>query len=351
MREGKGLMKTHPVRHFLSVISPLAAGVVLSGVVALMSLLIEQFLWSAWGKLVPAAVLALVMGIFLNGVASRPVFTKGLDFSAKKILQLAIALLGLRIVLDDILGLGFQTLLIVTMAMLLTVLSGIALARLWGRSDAYGALAGGATAICGASAALAISTVIPEKERSDADTAFVVLSCNLLATIAMMAYPPLALGLGLDARETSIFLGGSIHDVAQVVGAGMAVSTGVAGLATIVKIYRVFLLLPVVMLIGGFLRHQQPSQSLKPQVPVPYFAFAFLVLAVLNSFGIVPEALRIFLLDISRWGLLLAIAALGLKTSISALAALGLRHVLVMLCLMAVIGLAVLLPILAFSQA
>ena len=87
MREGKGLMKTHPVRHFLSVIRPLGLGVVLSGVVALMSVLIEQFLWSAWGKLVPAAVLALVMGIFLNGVASRPVFTKGLDFSAKKILR------------------------------------------------------------------------------------------------------------------------------------------------------------------------------------------------------------------------------------------------------------------------
>ena len=351
MREGNERMKANPVRQLFSDIPLLGAGVALSGAVALLSLLVEQYLWTAWGRLIPAAVLALVMGIFLHGVASRPVFTKGLDFAAKKILQLAIALLGLRIVLDDILGLGFQTLLIVTMAMVLTVLSGIALARLWGRSDAYGALAGGATAICGASAALAISTVIPEKERSDADTAFVVLSCNLLATIAMMAYPPLALWLGLDARETGIFLGGSIHDVAQVVGAGMAVSTAVAGLATIVKIYRVFLLLPVVLLIGGFLRHQNTSQSLKPKVPVPYFAFAFLVLAVLNSFGFVPDLLRIFLLDLSRWGLLLAIAALGLKTSISALAALGLRHVLVMLCLMVVIGLAVLLPVLAFSQA
>lgn len=351
MHEGKMQMKVNPVHYLVSTIIPFRAGLMLSGAVAIVSLLVEQFLMSIWGKLVPAAVLALVMGIFLNNVAMRPRFTQGLDFAAKKILQFAIALLGLRIVLDDILGLGFQTLLIVTMAMVLTILSGIALARLWGRSDAYGALAGGATAICGASAALAISTVIPEEERSDADTAFVVLSCNLLATVAMIAYPPLALWLGLDGRETGIFLGGSIHDVAQVVGAGMAVSTGVAGLATIVKIYRVFLLLPVVMLIGGFLRQQTTSPSLKPKVPVPYFAFAFLVLAALNSFGAVPEVLRFFLLELSRWGLLLAIAALGLKTSISALAALGLRHVLVMLCLMVVIGLAVLLPILSFSQA
>lgn len=344
-------MKANPVQHIYSLIIPFGAGVVLSAVVAFLSVLVEQFLWVTWERLVPAAVLALVMGIFLHGLANRPVFTQGLDFAAKKILQWAIALLGLRIVWDDILGLGFQTLLIVTMAMVLTVMSGIFLARLLGRSDAYGALAGGASAICGASAALAISTVIPENQRSDADTAFVVLSCNLLATIAMMAYPPLAFWLGLDARETGIFLGGSIHDVAQVVGAGMAVSTGVAGLATIVKIYRVFLLLPFVMLIGSFLRHQNTSQSLQPKVSVPYFAFAFLVLAALNSFGVVPDPLRIFLLDLSRWGLLLAISALGLKTSIAALAALGLRHVLVMLCLMGVIGLAVLLPILALSQA
>ena len=125
----------------------------------------------------------------------------GLNFCAKKVLQVAIALLGLRIVLDDIIGLGMQTLLIVTMAMVMTIVCGIALARLLGRSDAYGALAGGATAICGASAALAISTVIPERDRSDADTAFVVLTCNLLATVAMIGYPPLALWFGLDARD------------------------------------------------------------------------------------------------------------------------------------------------------
>ena len=99
----------------------------------------------------------------------------------------------------------------------------------------------------------------------------------------MIGYPPLALWLGLDARDTGIFLGGSIHDVAQVVGAGLAVSTGVAGLATIVKIYRVFLLLPVVLLIGVYLRGQSEGETAQAKVPVPYFAFAFLALAALNS--------------------------------------------------------------------
>lgn len=327
----------------------LAAGIAVSVLVALASVSGETLITTLYAQTVPAAVLALVIGIFLHGVARRPVFQAGLDFCAKKLLQLAIALLGLRIVFADIVGLGLQTLLIVTMAMVLTILCGIAVARLLGRSDAYGALAGGATAVCGASAALAISTVIPDKDRSDADTAFVVLTCNLLATLAMIAYPPLAAWLHFDAQQTGIFLGGSIHDVAQVVGAGMAVSVTVAGLATIVKIYRVFLLLPVVLLIGSYLRGQAQGDGPQARVPVPYFAFAFLGLAALNSYGFVPESVRTILLEMSRWGLLIAIAALGLKTSLAALAALGLRHVLVMVTLMAVIGLAVLLPILAFA--
>ena len=343
------MIRSNAARHFFSAIPYYSAGVALSAVVAVVSGVGERLVLDGVGRPVPAAVLALVIGIFLHGIARRAVYAAGLDFCAKKVLQVAIALLGLRIVLDDIIGLGMQTLLIVTMAMVMTILCGIALARVLGRSDAYGALAGGATAICGASAALAISTVIPERDRSDADTAFVVLTCNLLATVAMISYPPLALWLGLDARDTGIFLGGSIHDVAQVVGAGMAVSAGVAGLATIVKIYRVFLLLPVVLMIDAFLRGQNNADPAHAKVPVPYFAFAFLVLATLNSFGLVPDVVRVGLLEISRWGLLLAIAALGLKTSLAALAALGLRHVLIMLCLMIVIGMTILLPILAFA--
>ena len=334
---------------FFSFVPRYGAGILLSSAVALLSVFAEHSILQGVGRLVPAAVLALAIGVFLHGIARRPLYVAGLDFCSKKILQIAIALLGLRVVFDDIIGLGMQTVLIVTMAMVMTIVCGIALARVLGRTDAYGVLAGGAPAVCGASAALAIATVIPERDRSDVDTAFVVLTCNLLATVAMIGYPPLALWLGLDARDTGIFLGGSIHDVAQVVGAGLAVSTGVAGLATIVKIYRVFLLLPVVLLIGVYLRGQSEGETAQAKVPVPYFAFAFLALAALNSFGLVPDLWRVMLLEISRWGLLLAIAALGLKTSLASLAALGLRHVLIMICLMGVIGATVLLPLLAFA--
>lgn len=329
---------------FVRLVGP---GIGLSILVALASHVAERVLAGSLGKPVPAAVLALVIGMAAHGISRHPVFTAGLTFSSKKLLQVAIALLGLRIVLGDIVSLGLTTVLIVVGSMAVTLVGGVVLARLLGRSEAYGALAGGATAICGASAALAISSVIPDQQRKDADTAFVVLACNLLATLAMIGYPLVAGWLHFDERLTGIFLGASIHDVAQVVGAGLSVSEATAGTATIVKIFRVFLLLPVVLAIGLFLRRDKGNDggAIKAKVPVPLFAFAFLALAGLNSLEVVPQALRLALLDGSRWGLLVAIAALGLNTSIEALVKLGWRHMLVMVVLMLVIGLASLVPI------
>ncbi len=332
------------VSEFVRSVGP---GFALSVVVALASHLCERLLGGLWGKPVPAAVLALVIGMAAHGISRNPVCAAGLTFSSKKLLQVAIALLGLRIVLADIVGLGLTTVLIVIGSMAVTLACGVVLARLLGRSEAYGVLAGGATAICGASAALAISSVRPDGQRKDTDTVFVVLACNLLATLAMISYPLVAGWLHFDERITGIFLGASIHDVAQVVGAGLSVSETAAGTATIVKIFRVFLLLPVVLAIGLFLRRSQGADggAIKAKVPVPLFAFAFLALAGLNSLELVPQDLRLALLDVSRWGLLIAIAALGLNTSIEALVKLGWRHMLVMVVLMLVIGLASLIPI------
>lgn len=334
------------VRSVVQQAAAIMPGLGLSVGVALLSSLSEQVLAGSWGKPVPSAVLALLIGMAGHGISRKPAFAVGLLFSSKKLLQLAIALLGLRIVLADIVALGPITVMIVIGAMTLTMVCGVGLARFLGRSDAYGALAGGATAICGASAALAISSVIPDRQRQDADTAFVVLACNLLATFAMIFYPLLAGWLHFDERITGVFLGASIHDVAQVVGAGLAVSEATAGTATIVKIFRVFLLLPVALVIGTWLRHgQQDEGAIKAKVPVPLFAFAFLALAGLNSLELVPQGLRLLLLDVSRWGLLIAIAALGLNTSIAALVRLGWRHMLIMLGLMLVIAIGSLVPI------
>jgi uncharacterized integral membrane protein (TIGR00698 family) len=170
--------------------------------------------------------------------------------------------------------------------------------------------------------------VLPDYKDRDADTAFVVVAVNALATVAMVLYPPLCAALAFDERVTGIMLGATIHDVAQVVGAGYAVSDLAGNTAVVVKLFRVFLLLPVVLAIGWWFA-ARGGHAERAKVPVPVFALVFLALVVLNSLGIVPPLLKAAAVEASRWGLLLAIAALGLGTSVKAIARVGWRHMVV----------------------
>ena len=282
---------------------------------------------------IPAMVLALIIGIALNPIAARPAFAPGLTFCVKKLLRWAVALLGLRVALGEIIALGLPVALLVVVSMALTVVAGFALARLFRQAPGFGALAGAGTAVCGASATLATSIVVPNYNGKEADTVFVVIAVNALSTLAMVLYPPLCAWLGLDTTFTGVMLGATIHDVAQVVGAGYAVSEPVGNTAVIVKLFRVFLLLPVVLAIGWwFLRSGEEAGDAK--VPIPVFALVFLALCIVNSaMPYVPSLTPVYapikdmLVFASTWGLLIAIAALGLGTSLTAITALGWRHV------------------------
>lgn len=313
---------------------PLLPGVALASAVSIAAVFAEPLVRTASGGrlALPGMVIALIVGIALHGLAARPLFEPGLTFAVKKLLRWAIGLLGLRVALGDIVGLGAGTLVLVVAAMAVTITTGIWLARRVGAHDGYGALAGAATAVCGASAALATTTVLPHYQARAADTAFTVVAANALSTLVMLAYPPLAILIGFDATKTGILLGATIHDMAQVVGAGYAVSDPVGNTAVVVKLFRVFLLLPVVLIIGWwFMRRGEAAHEAK--VPVPVFALVFLVLVVVNS--ILPNtALAVpyaqvkgWLVAVSNAGLLIAIAALGLGTSITAILSIGWRHV------------------------
>jgi uncharacterized integral membrane protein (TIGR00698 family) len=308
----------------------MAPGVALSAAVAVVAVLAAPLVAKALP--IPAMVIALIIGIALNSLARKPVFQPGIVFCVKTLLRWAVALFGIRIALGDIIALGWGTAILVIVTMVLTVLSGFLFARLLGQTDTYGALAGAGTAVCGASATLATSIVLPQYKGKEADVAFVVVAVNALSTVAMVLYPLFCIWLGFSQTKTGIMLGATIHDVAQVVGAGYAVSEPVGNSAVIVKLFRVFLLLPVVLGIGyWFARGNAASAAAK--VPAPVFAFFFLGLCILNSvipmlgLGPIYAPIRTALIEISNWGLLIAIGALGLGTSISAIAALGMRHV------------------------
>ena len=319
-----------------ATIRKLAPGVLLSLAVAVASYLAAPLLKAATGGrlALPDMVIALIIGIALFSVASAPRFEPGITFCVKKLLRWAIGLLGLRIALGDILGLGLGVALLVVASMALTIAAAMWLARALERDAGFGALAGAANAVCGASATLATASVVPDYPRKGADVAFTVVMANAVSTVVMLAYPPLCAWLGYEDRLTGVMLGATIHDMAQVVGAGYAVSEPVGNTAVIVKLFRVFLLLPVVLVIGWwFLR--QGERAGEAKVPVPVFALVFLALCVLNSLMAANPALaaslgypgvKAALGEASKWGLLIAIAALGLGTSLKSILTIGWRH-------------------------
>lgn len=141
----------------------------------------------------------------------------------------------------------------------------------------------------------------------------------------MIIYPILCVALGLDDRAAGIFVGATIHDVAQVVGAGFSLSTESGETATLVKLIRVTLLAPVVLIYSLILRnissYTQGSTNRPPLVPV--FVLGFISLAIMNSVGLMPPALAMILADLSRWALLFGIAAVGMKTSLKSLGEMG----------------------------
>jgi len=273
----------------------------------------------------PQFLYALFFGISLNFLADDPRTRPGVEFAARTLLRLGVALLGARITLDQIASLGAATVALMVVAVLATMAFGAWLARSTKQPVADGLLTGGAVAICGASAALAIAAVLPRNERSSQFTLLTVVGVTLLSTVAMIVYPLVVRMAGFDASAAGIFLGGTIHDVAQVVGAGYIISPEAGANATYVKLLRVAMLLPVVLGLSFAFRASRGSVRGTPLVP--WFLLVFAALAAASSAGWLPQAAVATLSDVSRGCLVTAIAALGVKTSFKEFTSLGWRPV------------------------
>jgi uncharacterized integral membrane protein (TIGR00698 family) len=281
--------------------------------VAVLVAIASAFLAEHYGA--PVMLFALLIGMALHFLAADPTCAQGLDFAAKTVLRLGVGLLGLRLTVSDIQTVGIVPSLAVIGFVIATFACGIGLARLLGRRTAFGMLAGGSVAICGASAALAIASVLPHRPDRETDTLFVVIAVTVLSTIAMITYPILFTALGLSDLESGFLIGATIHDVAQVVGAGYSISDEAGVIATFVKMLRVALL-PVVMLIVMLSFRNAQSQRLQ----LPWFLVMFVTLAILGNTGFVPQTVTNVAADASRWCLIVAIAALGVRTSLAEIA-------------------------------
>jgi len=300
-------------------------GALLCGVIAMAASFISRLHGG------PQLLYALLFGVAFHFLHEDTKVRPGIELCTGIVLRLGVALLGARITVAQIAALGWSTALIVVGCVLSTIFGGIWFARRLGLSTTQGLLSGAATAICGASAALAISAVLPRSREQERFTLLVVVSVTSLSTLAMLLYPLLVHALRLSPAWAGLFLGGSIHDVAQVVGAGYLMGQETGDAATIVKLFRVSMLALVVIAVSAAYRSRRaggtPQTPQTPQRPalVPWFLWLFLLLVVLHSMHVVPDFAQPWIGDVSRGCLIVAIAALGVKTSFQMLLQTGWR--------------------------
>lgn len=295
-------------------------GLLLAGTVALAAA--HMAAWQGG----PVMLYALLIGMGFHFLAMDRRCQPGITMTTKPVLRLGVALLGVKVTLADMAGLGLNAISLSVSALLVALLGGYAVGRALKLDRTHALLSAGAVAICGASAALAIAAALPTRRQCEKSTLLVVVGVTALSTLAMLAYPLLTRLFGLNDTQAGLFFGATIHDVAQVVGAGYLVSDHAAEVAAVTKLMRVACLVPVVVIIAWLFR-EKGNEAAAAAPPFPFFLLGFLALMAANSAGLLPTPLVAGLGELSRGCLILAVAGLGMKTSLRSMAALGPRPV------------------------
>jgi uncharacterized integral membrane protein (TIGR00698 family) len=294
-------------------------------------------------------VFALALGVIVGNLPTArnaQSVEAGLTFSIRWLLRTGIVLFGLSVTLQQVFVLGPQVIVLDLMVIATIMIVGYSLGTRWLKLDPETALLTSAgSAICGAAAILATAATIRAKP---AVTAMAVATVVMFGSLAMVVYPAMFPLLGWEEGLYGIFIGATLHEVAHVVAAGNAVGADAQANAVIVKLVRVMLLVPFLLILGKWwLKDHGASQGNgEPagKLTVPWFAFGFVAMVVINSLIALPEALNTSLTLIGQIALTMAMAALGYETRFEKLRALGVKPLilgLVLFLLLVVGGIAV----------
>ena len=297
-------------------------------VVAILATMAAASLNQRYGA--PLTLMALLIGLALNFLSADRRLTPGLTLASRELLRWAIVLVGARITFAQIAALGPEALVMVVVTVATTIAVGVGAARLLGFSASFGVLAGGAVAICGGSAAMALSATLGERRVRQAELTLVLVGISAISALAMMVYPGVAHALGLTDAQAGYFLGGSIHDVAQALGAGYAFSPGAGEVATIVKLARVAMLAPVLGGIALLFPAQFEITGARTKIAaVPWFVLGFFAVAGVNSTGIIPLSVSSFAAETAAWMLAISVAATAIRSPLAEILKAGPKPLLV----------------------
>jgi uncharacterized integral membrane protein (TIGR00698 family) len=266
-----------------------------------------------------AMILAILLGMAFHNLVGTPGWAQaGAVFSVRRILRLAIVLLGLQLTVQQLAQVGMTGLFIVVATLTVSFLFTRWLGGVLGVEEKLSTLIAAGTAVCGASAVVAVDGVT---HAPDEDVAYAVACVTVFGGIAMFLYP--ALGPALPPHVYGLWTGASIHEIAQVVAAGFQRGPEAGHAATIAKLARVSLLAPLVLVLG--FRRRRDTAAAGGPLPLPGFLLAFVATVLLNSVVVVPAAIKADIAMMTTFLLALSLAAMGLGTDIAKLRAKGLR--------------------------
>lgn len=282
----------------------------------------------AWGirhlsgiaALSPMAV-AMVLGIaWRNLIGTAPALRPGITFSLRRVLRLAIVLLGFQLTLMQLRQIGVPGLAVITVTLVATFCFTTLAGRWLGVDARLSQLIAAGTAVCGASAVMATNTVT---RGTDEDVAYAIACVTVFGSVAMLALPGLGGLIGLSAQSYGLWVGASVHEVAQVVGAAFQHGAEAGQSGTVAKLSRVILLAPLVLTLGAMARRR--GEGGQAAAPMPWFVLGFVAVVVVNSILPLPPAVQNAIATLTAFLLTMALAAMGLETDIGKLRAKGMR--------------------------
>ena len=294
-------------------------GLAICFAVAGLSVLVET---AIPGNLLGASIIALFMGTVINSFFHPAWIKPSLKFTSKKILKVAIVLLGASLSVNTILSVGKMTFFVMIFTFAMCFGGGYFVRRMYGLNWKLGNLISAGTGICGGSAIAAIAPVI---DAEDKDIAFAMSSTFLFDMIMGALYPLMGKALGMSDIAYGIWAGTSVNDTASVVASGYAFSEVAGDFATMVKLTRTIAIIPTVLVfayIGTRIKQKEMQaanngQKVDLMKIIPWFIGGFLLLAILNSAGFIPAAVSAVMKTASKFLMVTALAAIGLSTSIT----------------------------------
>ncbi len=266
-------------------------------------------------------IIGIVLGmLYANSLRNHlpATWVPGIQFCSKKILRLGIILYGFRLTFQDVVNVGVAGIMIDAIVVAVTVIGGVYLGKLLKMDRDIALLTSIGSGICGAAAVLGAESTIQTKPYK---TAVAVATVVIFGTVSMFIYPiAYRMGwLGLTPDEMGIYAGSTLHEVAHAVGAGNAMGTEISNVAIIVKMIRVMLLVPVLLILGLWVAaraRKGDAASSGGKIAIPWFALGFLAVIGFNSFDLLPLAVVDAINYIDTFLLTMAMVALGAETSI-----------------------------------